>query len=546
MSRASQSAARARQREDQKAGKRGTHPAEGAVARNRARRSAQQSLGKNKPQPKQKKSAAKPQGPKGRPAGPASIEILTVYSNKDPKKSVSLATGISALEFSESILSDTLSASVLFADSGDSTDNKGAKPKDVSTAISGLPIVGEEKVELKFTDNIENTLELTMYVNKVEEFGDDTTKSAGGLQLVSKEYLRNEKVRLNICMVGKISQHVEKILTGENFLATEKECFIDETGAKNYNFHGNKWKSFYAINNLATKAVPNNKDGPGNSAGFIFWETSQGFHFKSLDSLMGQKEKKSIIYNDTADTDIPPGYDIKAVKYKRNSAINVQDKSRMGAYKTQLISFNFFDKKYTETILSAGTTGEKGKPGDQEFLTMAGNNLPVFNKELNTGLDDEFTRKTWQILDTGSLPGGTTESQINKSKEVNFDTSQIFNQSIMRLNQLFAQTVSVTIPGDFSLHAGDSVFIDAPGLTGDPKSDEVNKESGGMYIISDLTHRVTGSDTFTRLECVRDSVGRKGGPARKKVKEDKADKPFDSLVPGNNPAWESISGYAPT
>ena len=42
MSRASQSAARARQREDQKAGKRGTHPAEGAVARNRARRTGGQ------------------------------------------------------------------------------------------------------------------------------------------------------------------------------------------------------------------------------------------------------------------------------------------------------------------------------------------------------------------------------------------------------------------------------------------------------------------------------------------------------------------------
>ena len=32
----------------------------------------------------------------------------------------------------------------------------------------------------------------------------------------------------------------------------------------------------------------------------------------------------------------------------------------------------------------------------------------------------------------------------------------------MRYNQLFASEVTIVIPGDFSLHAGDSVWVDIP------------------------------------------------------------------------------------
>jgi hypothetical protein len=52
----------------------------------------------------------------------------------------------------------TIKATVTFADTGNTIKK---------TALDGLPIVGEEKVKLKFTDNNEMTLDLTLYVNKV-------------------------------------------------------------------------------------------------------------------------------------------------------------------------------------------------------------------------------------------------------------------------------------------------------------------------------------------------------------------------------------------
>jgi len=126
------------------------------------------------------------------------------------------------------------------------------------------------------------------------------------------------------------------------------------------------------------------------------------------------------------------------------------------------------------------------------------------------GLNKEFSRTTYYLLDTGTLPTGNTRQQIGKSQEVNFDVKNILNQSIMRYNQLYSSMITVTIAGDFSLHAGDVVYVDVPELSADTKNDQVSKQSGGLYIISDLCHYVTTKGTFTKLNLVRDSFGRTG------------------------------------
>ena len=90
----------------------------------------------------------------------------------------------------------------------------------------------------------------------------------------------------------------------------------------------------------------------------------------------------------------------------------------------------------------------------------------------------------------------------------------------MRYNQLYASQIVITIPGDFSLHAGDTVFIDIPEM-GETESkasaDQVNVENSGKYLISDLCHHVTADETFTKLVLIRDSFGRVGNPTKNSV-----------------------------
>ena len=161
---------------------------------------------------------------------------------------VDISNGIVQFQYFESILQDAIRATVVFADTGNSINGK--------TAIEGLPIVGTENVELEMVDNNEQKLKLKLYVNKVTPITDNSTKSLVSLDLVSKEFILNEKARLNKRFDGRISDHIRKILTDGNRtgLETEKKLDIEET-SNNYNFLGNNKKPYYTMNWLSKRSV---------------------------------------------------------------------------------------------------------------------------------------------------------------------------------------------------------------------------------------------------------------------------------------------------
>ena len=189
----------------------------------------------------------------------------------------------------------------------------------------------------------------------------------------------------------------------------------------------------------------------------------------------------------------------------------------MGAYDTRIVTFNPFDCYYEVLTGSANNTKdaeENANSAATQPIKHGGKELPVMNETFNRPGDKKnFSRTTYYYLDTGSLPDGTGEGQdqqqLKKSKEENFKYIDIVNQSIRRYNQLYTSKMTVTIPGDLSLHIGNSIFVDVPKSTKE-NDDEVNKEDGGLYIIVDLCHYFSSQGTFTKLNLVRDSVGREG------------------------------------
>ena len=439
------------------------------------------------------------------------VEKLTIHSNKDPKNTVDLTGGFARLEYHESLLQDSIRAIVYFGDTGNSTNNQksGTNCKNTSSVVDGLPITGSEKVVIKIKDYQKTELELELYVNQVRNINKSTLEADTALDLSSIEYMRNEQVRLETCFKGKISEHVRKILKDKKLLNTKKGIFIEKTALKNYNFIGNKNKPFYSINELCTKAVPNTPQSGGNTAGFLFFETYTGYHFKSIDKLMSQRNKLSIIYTGTPGDKIPSGYNVKAFEFEEDNVINVQQKLMMGGFSTGCITFNQRNCDFTINYLKSSE--------QQKYYELGGAGLNVWNDELTEDIGfEDASRFTFLAKDEGSLPDGkSTDQQIEQSDEPNFDASRIFNQAIMRYNTLFASTNTVTIPGDFSLHAGDIVFIDSPSLKADPKTNEVDKQTGGKYLVVDLVHLLTPNGTWTKMNVVRDSFGRKGNPTER-------------------------------
>ena len=431
---------------------------------------------------------------------PSSVIKADIKSNKGGK-TVSLTGGFVQIMYYESILQDSIKVDYIFADTGNTIDGK--------SAMEGLPIVGTEDFELSFQDNGEIKLEFsednknTLIVNKVTPQEANAGKSIITLNLVSEEFIRNEEggSHVNVRMDGKISDHVKEIL--ENKLKTEKDIEDIEETANNFNFVGNNKKPYYTINWLSKFGVPSKDGEMGKTAGYFFWETSKGFHFKSIDALFAQEAKKRFIFNSSPDGQgqIPPGYDGKILEQTADNRIDYQRKIRMGAYGTKLVVFNPFDCFY-EVIPQTAEETEEG-------TTTGGEALPIFNEKFkNPSEEHNFTRTTFMLVDTGTLPSGEVEEQIESNEEENFEAQKVLNQGIRRYNQMFSAQLTATIAGDFELHAGDAIFVDTPSVKAET-DDEKNKETGGKYIIADLCHYVSSKDTYTKMSLVRDSVGRK-------------------------------------
>jgi len=429
---------------------------------------------------------------------PATISKADIVSNSDPEKTASLVNGIIRLTYFESILQDSIKASIVFGDAGNTVDEK--------SAVEGLPIVGTEDFKLEMKDNNDEKIKVKMVVNSMTPLYEDGSKNVINLSLVSEEFLRNEmgESRCRARFNGNISDNIEKIF--KDRLKTKKPLDIERT-SNDYNFLGNGRKPYYILNILSKQSIP--EGGEDGSAGFLFFETADGYQFKSIDKLFDKQQKKSYVFNNSTDAKegVPAGYDGKILQHQADSSINVQSKMNMGAYKTKLVMFDPYNCKYVVDEKTADEAVEKKK------VKLAGKGLPVFNEKFKTPTKD-FTRTTFMMIDSGTLPSGATEEQIKENQKDNFKAAQTLNQAIRRYNQLFSSMMQITIAGDFSLHAGDVIFVDIFSVKGE-KDDTVNKESGGLYIIADLCHYVDSAGTYTKLNLARDSFGRKGNHSRR-------------------------------
>ena len=437
----------------------------------------------------------------GQNAGSCTIESVIITSKTDSSRTVNVAGGFVELRYYESILQDGIRGAYMFADTGNSIGKK--------TVSEGLPLNGGETLSFSAKDNNGTQLKFDMIVGKDTSVVQDTTKSLVTLPLASKAFAINDtKCVRKFFPNQKISDHVKTLMT--DFLDTDKTLDIEET-SNSLKEYGLSRKPYYMLNTFAKKAQPSG--GEGNTAGYFFFETSEKMIFKSIDSFFDENKnpkKRSIIYNQGPEKNqVPAGYDYKALTYNRESADKLE-MSKGGAFTTRSVSVDPSPKNggfnFTHNILSTIEDIAETVDDAIEPLTTAAKELVTFPSDLIR----EFSRTTMSFLDTGAY--GET---ANESLENNFDFGAIYNQSIMRYNQVFASKVHILIQGDFDLHAGDMIFFDAPSPEEDTKNDEIDKQAGGLYIIASLCHQITSDRTLTKLMLIRDSFGRKGNHTRR-------------------------------
>jgi len=427
------------------------------------------------------------------------IDKLVIHAHGGTK-SIDISGGLATLMYFESVLENCVHASLVIADTGYGD----AKLNNLGI-LAGLPLRGGEKVFLKFTDSYGNQIAFDnntkpLYVDKIRDKYTDGTKTIFTLDLITREFLYNEyyENRALNKYSGKISDTVTRIL--RDSLKTKKNIDVEET-LNSEVVYGNTVRPLELCTVLATHGIPSDVKGArGKLAGYFFYETKDGFYFKSIDNLLTTDKVVSLykyIYNSSGKTP-PTGYVGNILDYSEDFYVSLQEQMRKGTWGFKTETINLFPEEevpLNEVELTAD---------DQEKVAVLASktSYPDFGEFSNV-----ITERSFSIKDVGiNVNGYNVDDQLDESREENFVTAEIISQSKMRYNQLFTIKIDITVPGNFALFAGRLIECDFKSTTANNNANKDLRLSG-IYMIADLCHLVTPKETYTRLTLVRESYG---------------------------------------
>ena len=423
-------------------------------------------------------------------------EELTIESN-DRSRTVDLKLGTISIDYYEDLFSPTITAKMRVVNTGDSIAREGEKEKQ--SIYDGLPLRGGERLSMKILDQgkannsgKEKTgLDFTdpdrnLIVSSITDVISQSERETFQLNLVSREAILNETTRVFKKYSAKISTSVETIL--KDVLATGKDRYEVSDTSNDYKFIGNLRKPFTILVWLASKSVPD-KSGD-TTAGFLFYQTQDGFRFKSIESLTKQKSKATYTYAEINQSSTEVNNDFRILNYGIDKNQNLLEKLRLGTYSSLRITFDPYTFECKERIFKFDEAGID-KLGDKV-------ELPQISDDSKTTLSDIPSRVFSQVVDRGTI-------DPDVSTTVNADPTRYQAQTAMRYNILVTQLLSIIVPCNTDLRAGDIITCKFPKIS--RESSEFDSEISGKYIIKELCHHFDPDRSFTSMKLVRDSFG---------------------------------------
>ena len=384
-----------------------------------------------------------------------------------------ISAGNPSITYFESVKSPSISLTLSFI--------------DVDGVISREGITGGEYLDLNIKvpdyDNFTITPDKHfMMLNSVKDVKTTSKSQIATLEFVSVEAIINETARVSRRFTGNISQIVKELLKDKKGIQTDKNLESDQSFNK-YSFVGNLKRPFDTIQWLCPKAASDDKEG-----GFLFYETLDGYYFKSIKNLLEAEPKVYKKPETPIEPDGTPVNDFRIIENNLDSSNDIGMNCRMGMYANKTI---FVD-------IETGTT----KTVDFKISELGLSKPP----KLPSKLEDIPTRLMLRILDKGALQKGAKKEDVEKENEL----AIYQNKSYARTNLLFSQTLSISIPFNPDLRAGEMIQVELPVSKGDKETQTTGRpddnDISGKYLISELKHTIDGltASTGTELKLIRD------------------------------------------
>ena len=440
---------------------------------------------------------------------------FTIQSNDDGK-TCDVRAGTPVVEYRESVFMPYPTVECAIVDTGNAIQDEDG---DLVSVLEGVKCQGVDKVEFEIEDSNGNALKWYgdnhLVVSKTSTINASLKSQSFRLSLVSPEAFDNLRID-NECRGayrGRISDIV-KFVCQSNLKSNKKIINFDETIGL-FSQEGKSRKPFDMILDLQPLAIPDSvqtedgKSAKGNLAGYLFWQTTEGFCFKSLDKIFkitgtfpnyiddrGRRIKK-VIETKRGDDVIPPGYDDKILNYRTHRTFDGLRQFESGAYNSLQHTFDVVEGKFT--INDAKTRGQ------EDSGVSGGKNPPNFGEEYN----NVPTKRHVSIKSNGQVSryGESIDSQVDGLEDERYSVDDVLQQSSQNYKQKMNMSAEIIIPADFSLHAGDLIYCEFQKLSSAKTVKRSTNRDSGIYMIADLCHYGNKSKTFTGLHLIRDSYG---------------------------------------
>lgn len=412
--------------------------------------------------------------------------------------------------------------------------------------LANLPIQGRERIIIKVKTPTFNdtTYEYDLSVSAIDARVISGRQQVYKLNLMSYEGMVNEGVRIAGILRGSNDKVIKEVL--ENVIQTEKEITVEPAKFEQ------KWlpslkRPFDFIYQLAPITISGNAkepttgtsqeratgDGEGvsslktenlpkmsGSAGYCFFETHDGYVFKSLDQLAsdgsdsfgGEAVKYTYNYGPANDDKTEGTEHLKILDYQFSNELNMLKQLREGIYSTVCVFFDVNKCYYEENIYKIKDTWEQmSHMGSQDKLP----------KE-QQALSEHSTRVMSQMINSEMFHEDPDTNGADNAAYKDYNRYAIA-QSNARYKLASNQELNITVPPNLTVRAGDKLELLFPNMTSDEdrKTNPYDEEHSGNYLIKNIGYNFimrgaqprTGT---TNITLIRDSFGRKNTASKVK------------------------------
>ena len=385
------------------------------------------------------------------------------------KEPYELGLGNPLIDYYESIESPSISMTVTFI--------------DIDQILGREGITGGEYIDVTIKDGEVDEFKITskkqkLILNSVKNMITETNKQVATLEFVSVEAIINETARVNKKFTGNVSSTVEELLKKDKKgIQSSKELEKDDA-LNSYSFVGNLKRPFDTIQWLCPKTQSDKTE-----FGFLFYETLDGYKFKSIKSLL---EQDPITYTQT-DKPGDQGF-FKILQNNLNQTNDIGMNMRMGMYANRTLYVDIENQTFEEVDFKISQLNLKRPP------------------KLLDGIEDFPTRLMLRVNDFGVAQKGSKKDEVQPLSEL----AVYQNKSYVRNNLLFSQSINISIPLNTTLRAGDVINIKLPvkkddkGSKTDSYGNERTNDPSGKYLVSELRHVIGGGSGETQLKLIRD------------------------------------------